>query len=156
MYMYMVTDPLLPSNRLWAIVHDVYASSSTEGRPLYSQNYCRGCSLWQESQARRKVSTDSLHAIVALSFHPKLYLLVRFTNQDEVNMGFVLRFSSTVLANTLAYQREMLLRKHNAALLEMARNLFSSVSEFTLMHTHYALSVHMPLNNIYIYIYMYI
>ena len=71
-------------------------------------------------------------------------------------MGFVLRFSSTVLANTLAYQREMLLRKHNAALLEMARNLFSSVSEFTLMHTHYTLSVHMPLNNIYIYIYIYI
>ena len=69
-------------------------------------------------------------------------------------MGFVLRFSSTVLANTLAYQREMLLRKHNAALLEMARNLFSSVSEFTLMHTHYALSVHMPLNNIYIHVHV--
>lgn len=55
--------------------------------------------------------------------------MVRFTSQDEENMGFVLRFSSTVLANTLAYQREMLLRKHNSALLEMARNLFSSVSE---------------------------
>lgn len=65
-------------------------------------------------------------------------------------MGFVLRFSSTVLANTLAYQREMLLRKHNAALLEMARNLFSSVSEFLLMHAHYALNVYMytPLNYI--------
>lgn len=47
------------------------------------------------------------------------------------NMGFVLRFSATVLANTLAYQREMLLRKHNVALLEMARNLFSSVSKFS-------------------------
>jgi hypothetical protein len=53
----------------------------------------------------------------------------KFTSRDEENMGFVLRFSSTVLANTLAYQREMLLRKHNVALLEMARNLFSSVSD---------------------------
>ena len=59
-----------------------------------------------------------------------LSTFARFTSRDEENMGFVLRFCSTVLANTLAYQREMLLRKHNTALLEMARNLFSSVSAF--------------------------
>jgi hypothetical protein len=68
--------------------------------------------------------------------------LYRFTSRDVENMGFVLQFSSTLLANTLAYQREMLLRKHNMALLEMARNLFSSVSKFLVVLYYNILYIH--------------
>lgn len=44
-------------------------------------------------------------------------------------MEFVLRFCSSVIANTLAFQRELALKKQNQALLEMARNLFSRLSD---------------------------
>ena len=46
-------------------------------------------------------------------------------------MAFMLRFSSSVIANTLAYQRELTLKKQNQALLLMARNLFSQLSNLS-------------------------
>lgn len=47
-------------------------------------------------------------------------------------MRFVLRFSSNVLANTLAYERERVLKKQNEALLQVAKNLFTTLSELLL------------------------
>ena len=44
-------------------------------------------------------------------------------------MEFVLRFCSSVIANTLAFQRELTLKKQNQALLQMAKNLFSQLSD---------------------------
>ncbi len=52
-----------------------------------------------------------------------------FTSRDVDNMSFVLRFSSNVLANTLAYERERVLKKQNEALLQVARKLFTSLGE---------------------------
>lgn len=46
-------------------------------------------------------------------------------------MDFVLRFSSSVIANTLAYQRELMLKKQNQALLQIARNLFTQLSDLS-------------------------
>ncbi len=45
-------------------------------------------------------------------------------------MAYVLRFCASVLANTLAYQREKVLKKQNEALLQVARNLFNKLSEW--------------------------
>ncbi len=44
-------------------------------------------------------------------------------------MEFVLHFCSSVIANTLAFQRELTLKKQNQALLQMAKNLFSQLSD---------------------------
>lgn len=55
----------------------------------------------------------------------------RFTSRDEESIVFVLRFSSSVIANTLAFQRELTLKKHNQALLLVARNLFSQLSDLS-------------------------
>ncbi|CAI8024409.1 cGMP-dependent 3',5'-cyclic phosphodiesterase [Geodia barretti] len=80
-------------------------------------------------QVQREGHSAPKTIAVAVVFDKTVEKGGKFTSRDVENMGFVLRFSSTLLANTLAYQREMLLRKHNVALLEMARNLFSSVSD---------------------------
>ena len=56
-------------------------------------------------------------------------LCSRFSTRDSDNMRFVLRFSSSVLANTLAFQRELTLKKQNQALLQIAKNLFSNLSK---------------------------
>ena len=50
-------------------------------------------------------------------------------------MEFVIRFSSSLISNTLAYQREMTLKKHNQALLQVARNLFSRLSDLNILLT---------------------
>ena len=43
----------------------------------------------------------------------------------------MLRFSSSVISNTLAYQRELTLKKQNQALLQIAKNLFSRLSDLS-------------------------
>lgn len=48
-------------------------------------------------------------------------------------MEFVLRFCSSVIANTLAFQRELTLKKQNQALLQIARNLFSQLGDLTVL-----------------------
>jgi len=58
-----------------------------------------------------------------------LIILFRFSGRDHDNMRFVLRFSSSVLANTLAFQRELTLKKQNQALLQIAKKLFSNLSK---------------------------
>ena len=57
---------------------------------------------------------------------PMLYTY-RFTPRDISNLGFVIHFSASVVANTLAYQRECILKKQNEALLQVARTLFTSL-----------------------------
>ncbi|XP_064404655.1 cGMP-dependent 3',5'-cyclic phosphodiesterase-like isoform X2 [Halichondria panicea] len=52
-----------------------------------------------------------------------------FSTRDRENMRFVLRFSSSVLDNTLAFQRELNLKKQNQVLLQIAKNLFSNLSD---------------------------
>lgn len=42
-------------------------------------------------------------------------------------MHFILRFSSSMLSNTLAFQREMSLKDQNQALLQVAKTLFTSL-----------------------------
>ena len=42
-------------HRLWAVLHDMHASPSTERGPLCSQNYRCGCCLWQDCGEGRKV-----------------------------------------------------------------------------------------------------
>ncbi len=56
-------------------------------------------------------------------------LSFRFSTRDRENMRFVLRFSSSVLDNTLAFQRELNLKKQNQVLLQIAKNLFSNLSK---------------------------
>jgi cGMP-dependent 3',5'-cyclic phosphodiesterase len=92
-------------------------------------NYEPSSMICMPVQVQREGHSSPKTIAVAVVFDKAERKGGKFTSRDEENMGFVLRFSSTVLANTLAYQREMLLRKHNVALLEMARNLFSSVSD---------------------------
>lgn len=92
-------------------------------------NYEPSSMICMPVQVQREGYSTPKTIAVAVAFDKSAGKGGKFTSRDEENMGFVLRFSSTVLANTLAYQREMLLRKHNTALLEMARNLFSSVSD---------------------------
>lgn len=58
---------------------------------------------------------------------------VVFTSRDVDNMSFVLRFSSNVLANTLAYERERVLKKQNEALLQVARKLFTSLDDLDVL-----------------------
>ena len=55
--------------------------------------------------------------------------LIRFSTQDEENMCFVLRFCASVLANTLAFQRELAIKKQNETFLQIAKNLFSNLSK---------------------------
>jgi cGMP-dependent 3',5'-cyclic phosphodiesterase len=90
-------------------------------------NYEPSSMMCMPVQVQREGFPTATNIAVAVAFDKSAEKGGKFTSRDEENMGFVLRFSSTVLANTLAYQREMLLRKHNTALLEMARNLFSSM-----------------------------
>jgi hypothetical protein len=92
-------------------------------------NYEPSSMICMPVQVQREDHSAPKTIAVAVVFDKTLERGGKFTSRDVENMGFVLQFSSTLLANTLAYQREMLLRKHNMALLEMARNLFSSVSD---------------------------
>ena len=55
--------------------------------------------------------------------------LFRFSVRDQDSMRFILRFCSSVLSNTLAFQRELTLKKQNEALLQVAGNLFSKLGE---------------------------
>ena len=56
-------------------------------------------------------------------------LYCSFLKRDHDNMEFVLKFCSSVIANTLAYQRELALKKQNQTLLQVARNLFSRLGD---------------------------
>lgn len=48
-------------------------------------------------------------------------------------MDFVLRFCSSVIANTLAFHRELTLKKQNQALLQIAKNLFSQLGDLNIL-----------------------
>ncbi len=68
------------------------------------------------------------------SIFPSLFLTTiknyfSFTYKDSENLEFVLQFCSSVIANTLAFQREMTLKKQNQALLQVAKNLFSRLND---------------------------
>lgn len=52
-----------------------------------------------------------------------------FSRRDQDNVEFVLKFCSSVIANTLAYHRELTLKKQNQTLLQVARNLFSRLRD---------------------------
>ena len=70
--------------------------------------------------------------------------LIRFSTQDEENMCFVLRFCASVLANTLAFQRELAIKKQNETFLQIAKNLFSNLSKLWCHMTILALSHDVP------------
>jgi hypothetical protein len=105
-------------------------------------NYEPSSMICMPVQVQREDHSAPKTIAVAVVFDKTLERGGKFTSRDVENMGFVLQFSSTLLANTLAYQREMLLRKHNMALLEMARNLFSSVSKFLVVLYYNILYIH--------------
>jgi len=48
-------------------------------------------------------------------------------------MGFILKFASSVIANTLAFHRELTLKKQNQTLLQVARNLFSKLRDLSVL-----------------------
>lgn len=56
-----------------------------------------------------------------------------FTSRDQESLAFMLRFCSSMIANTLAFQREQTLKKQNQALLQMAKNLFSQISDLNVL-----------------------
>ena len=51
----------------------------------------------------------------------------RFTKRDEEGLLYSLHFCSSMLNNTLVYQRELALKKQNEVLLQVAKNLFTSL-----------------------------
>lgn len=51
----------------------------------------------------------------------------RFTKHDEDGLLYSLHFCSSMLNNTLVYQRELALKKQNEVLLQVAKNLFTSL-----------------------------
>ena len=61
-----------------------------------------------------------LHILYCISFS-------RFTQSDVETMQFILRFSSSMLSNTLLFQHELALKQQNQALLQVARTLFTSL-----------------------------
>ena len=71
-----------------------------------------------------------LSVCLSVSLSLSLSHTPRYSVRDQENMSFILRFSSSVLSNTLAFQRELTLKKQNQALLQVAGNLFSQLSEF--------------------------
>eukprot|EP00731_Ephydatia_muelleri_P031043 Em0022g557a len=50
-----------------------------------------------------------------------------FTKHDEEGLLYSLHFCSSMLNNTLVYQRELALKKQNEVLLQVAKNLFTSL-----------------------------
>jgi len=75
-----------------------------------------------------KVQIGSESRVIAVAVACNKKNEKKFSTQDEENMSFVLRFCASVLANTLAFQRELAIKKQNEALLQITRNLFSNLS----------------------------
>ena len=124
--------------RLWTLYNAVHACEGTE-RGRYEGDCC-GRGMQQEQQEDVRIPPSLLSSSSRLSSH--LYLqqlsllsynnalsLIRFSTQDEENMCFVLRFCASVLANTLAFQRELAIKKQNETFLQIAKNLFSNLSK---------------------------
>ena len=90
-----------------------------------------------------------LQQLSLLSYNNALSL-IRFSTQDEENMCFVLRFCASVLANTLAFQRELAIKKQNETFLQIAKNLFSNLSKSCdvtwLSHDHHMTSTWLACN----------
>eukprot|EP00731_Ephydatia_muelleri_P031041 Em0022g555a len=54
-----------------------------------------------------------------------------FTKRDEEGLLYSLHFCSSMLNNTLVYQRELALKKQNEVLLQVAKNLFTSLDNIS-------------------------
>ena len=60
-----------------------------------------------------------------------IFFILSFNAQDISNVQFVLKFCANMISNTLAYHRELTLKKQNEALLNIAKNLFTRLSKYT-------------------------
>ena len=122
---------------MWRVVHSSALALCTPGKVLSCSSVCYTAwfSILDMLSALAVLLAE--FTAVLLDFLVPLYCIpvysYSFTSRDKVNMAFVLRFSSSVIANTLAYQRELTLKKQNQALLLVAKNLFSQLSDLTVL-----------------------
>jgi cGMP-dependent 3',5'-cyclic phosphodiesterase len=84
-------------------------------------------------KCRRTSINTTLSVIgVAVAFNKK----EGFNSHDQDNIGFIVKFSSSMLVNTLSFKHEIGLKQQNEALLSVAKSLFQKLNDTnTLLHS---------------------
>ncbi|XP_056010642.1 cGMP-dependent 3',5'-cyclic phosphodiesterase-like isoform X1 [Ostrea edulis] len=81
------------------------------------------------------VSSRNNEGLIALACVVNKKEAENFTNDDLQAILQCFQYTSTVLTSTLAFQNERKLKLHTQAMLQVARNLFTHLGEFTVRHS---------------------